>query len=272
MVRQKKDRGDSVSEPHEGPNAPDSLTKAAFWTLWGLPRRIRLFILFVVVVFAGLFALWTSLPDSSKKSLLSKFGLEGTTKKEGELLISQVLYGNDDSGRFMSIILNNLTKRKYIVQKIVYSRGRSSAMEIANMTCCPYCGGPAIYFVDEFESTSGATVSDLQISFRENSARAEVYSGRVAFSHGCYYPTFAQLELPVAITILEKETFNIKVYIKHRDKSQESKQKNDNDSAFTIKDIIAGPDTVCVYIYTDGTNRLQHCAPEEELVKGGLFL
>lgn len=193
------------------------------------------------------------------------------TRQSG-LRISQVLYGRDDTGRFMSIILNNLTKRKYVVQRIVYSRGRSSEMDRANSYCCPYCGGGAIYVIDEFESTSGATVSDQQITFRESSVKTESYSGRVAFSEGCGYPTFAQLELPVAVSISEENTFNIKVYIRQSKESSDDKATQRDKSPFKLKEIIAAPDTVCVYLYTDGTDRLQFCTPEKEVVKGGLFL
>ncbi|SAL53406.1 hypothetical protein AWB73_05728 [Caballeronia turbans] len=41
---------------------------------------------------------------------------------------------------------------------------------------------------------------------------------------------------------------------------------------FKTNEIIAGPDRVCVYVFTDHGERMEHCDPEAEVVSRGLFL
>lgn len=74
MAKRKTNQRTESLRSHSGDDTPDSLAAAAVRTVWSFPRRVRVTLLVTGVIVAGVFAVWMSLPESSKKDVLTLLG------------------------------------------------------------------------------------------------------------------------------------------------------------------------------------------------------
>lgn len=100
---------------------------------------------------------------------------------------------------------------------------------------------------------------------------ANNFVAKVSISHGCEYPTEAQVELPVQIAVPMRSTISIKIAL------TDSNSLADKDKLIPLNEEIASlstlaePDNACVIVETDVAATLKTCKTEQSLVDSGLW-
>lgn len=185
--------------------------------------------------------------------------------------LSTFLVSKNEESKNLEIIVNNESKSKDVVSKIVYSRGPSSTEMGLITSCCMYCMGAWYAVVNGAKlgvDSPGTRLSDIAY-FVSKSDEKSLYAGKVMYASGCIGLLYAQWEMNVSVVVLEEQVTSIRIEWPSKKDGKEEKrvvnEANKTNSKPDVSGLVADIDYICVVIYFGDGRENKKCVKEEEI-------